>query len=116
MASLQLKRGTSARLAEVNPMLLAGEPCVEHDTGNMKIGDGVRHWNELPYVGNASEISFVGNADDLPEYGQSNRLYIKNKVIYQYNADINEYEPLNSGGSSFDPSEIKLINGGTANG
>jgi hypothetical protein len=31
--------------------LLAGEPGVEIDTGQMKIGDGVNLWSVLPYVG-----------------------------------------------------------------
>jgi len=34
--------------------LLAGEPGVEIDTGQMKIGDGVNLWPALPYVGIAS--------------------------------------------------------------
>jgi hypothetical protein len=34
-----------------NFILLAGEPGVETDTGQMKIGDGVRTWSQLPYVG-----------------------------------------------------------------
>jgi len=34
--------------------LLAGEPGVQIDTGQMKIGDGVNLWPALPYVGIAS--------------------------------------------------------------
>jgi hypothetical protein len=34
-----------------NFVLLAGEPGVETDTGQMKIGDGVTPWVLLPYVG-----------------------------------------------------------------
>lgn len=116
MAALQLRRGTADRLEQVNPLLLAGEPCVETDTHKLKIGDGKTRWHDLPYVGNESDISFIAADEALPDFGQANRLYIKNKVIYQFNADKGEYEPLNSGGSSFDPNEIKLINGGTANG
>lgn len=34
-----------------NFVLLAGEPGVETDTGQMKVGDGVTPWSLLPYVG-----------------------------------------------------------------
>ncbi len=47
---LQLRRDTAANWASNNPLLLAGEPGVETDTGKLKIGDGVRRWNALPYV------------------------------------------------------------------
>lgn len=33
-----------------NPLLGDGEPGFEEDTGSLKIGDGVKHWNDLPYV------------------------------------------------------------------
>lgn len=32
-----------------NPKLRNGEPGFEEDTGKLKIGDGVKRWNELPY-------------------------------------------------------------------
>jgi hypothetical protein len=34
-----------------NFILLAGEPGTETDTGQMKVGDGVHTWADLPYVG-----------------------------------------------------------------
>jgi hypothetical protein len=34
-----------------NPVLLPGEPGVESDTGQLKIGNGVSTWSALPYVG-----------------------------------------------------------------
>jgi len=34
-----------------NFVLLAGEPGTETDTGQMKIGNGVSTWSQLPYVG-----------------------------------------------------------------
>ena len=54
-ATFQLKRGTSEDLAEINPQLAQGEPCVEFD-GNgqvvgLKIGDGHTRFNTLDYVG-----------------------------------------------------------------
>lgn len=49
-ATLQLKRGTAEDLAAVNEVLLAGEMCIELDTGMVKIGDGTSTWNELDYA------------------------------------------------------------------
>ena len=116
MTTIQLKRGTAARLAEVNPILEAGEPCAERDTGRMKIGDGVTHWNDLRYVGGNTEIITASTVDEFPTVGDANCLYkaSNEKALYQWNNLTGEYESLSSGGSSFDPSTIKLINGGTA--
>ena len=47
--TLQLKRNTAAGWAGENPVLAAGEPAYEIDTGKLKIGDGVTHWNMLDY-------------------------------------------------------------------
>lgn len=32
-----------------NPVLLKGEVAFSVDIYNLKIGDGVRHWKDLPY-------------------------------------------------------------------
>ena len=50
-AVIQFRRGEAARWAEVNPILRPGEPGYELDEGGLKIGDGVTHWNDLPYEG-----------------------------------------------------------------
>lgn len=47
---IQLRRGTSAALTAVNEIPLAGELCLETDTGKYKIGDGTSTWNELDYA------------------------------------------------------------------
>lgn len=46
----QLKRGTTQRWTEVNPILRQGEPGFEIDTGQLKIGNGINAWIDLPYV------------------------------------------------------------------
>ena len=51
LTTFQLKRGTAERWKEVNPILKQGEPGFEIDTGKMKIGDGIRTWIELEYIG-----------------------------------------------------------------
>jgi len=47
----QLRRDTAANWLATNPVLKAGEPGVETDTGQMKVGDGIHTWRQLPYVG-----------------------------------------------------------------
>jgi hypothetical protein len=45
------KSNTRSQWATVNPVLLAGEPGLESDTENLKIGDGKTTWSGLPYFG-----------------------------------------------------------------
>ena len=54
---IQLRGGTAAVLASVNPVLSEREIMIETDTGKIKVGtDGLTAWNSLPYVGgNGSE-------------------------------------------------------------
>lgn len=47
----KLKRGNSANWATQNPLLEAGEPGFELDTGKLKVGNGVARWNDLKYIG-----------------------------------------------------------------
>lgn len=55
---LQLRRDTAAAWTAANPVLLAGEPGVEVDTGKGKVGNGVNEWGALPYAwGNAGGAS-----------------------------------------------------------
>ena len=113
--TFQLKRGTAARWVELNLVLAAGEPGFEYDTKKLKIGDGVTPWNDLPYIG-SNDLYAVASSDMFPETGDPNRLYKANdeKSLYQWNAKEQKYDIL-SQGEVFDPSTIKLINGGKAN-
>ena len=49
-----LKVNTRSQWAATNPVLLAGEPGLENDTENLKIGDGRTAWSGLPYFANPS--------------------------------------------------------------
>ena len=53
--TLQLRRNTAALAAVSNPVLAAGEPGYETDTGLLKIGDGATKWNDLPYYTTLSD-------------------------------------------------------------
>ena len=46
---IQLRGGTKTALSTVNPLLSRREIMVETDTGRIKVGDGEKSWNELPY-------------------------------------------------------------------
>jgi hypothetical protein len=43
------KVNTQGQWAAQNPVLMAGEPGLESETENLKIGDGRTQWNRLPY-------------------------------------------------------------------
>ena len=45
---IQIRRGSSTSWENANPTLAEGEIGYESNTGNMKIGDGVTAWNDLP--------------------------------------------------------------------
>jgi len=45
------KVNTRSQWTALNPVLLAGEPGLESNTQNLKIGDGLTPWNKLSYHG-----------------------------------------------------------------
>lgn len=49
--SSPFKVNTRSQWATLNPVLLAGEPGLESDTSNLKIGNGRSSWSSLPYHG-----------------------------------------------------------------
>ena len=67
-----LRRGASEAWEEVNPILAYGEPGYEKDTGQLKIGDGVTPWKELPYIGDGSSPAVI-NVDNKSVKRNSNR-------------------------------------------
>ena len=111
--TFKLKRGTAARWAEVNPVLEAGEPGFVYDENRLKIGDGITHWNDLPYIDGKREVSNFNYVYDFPVIGDENVIYKaeKEQSLYQFNADTYEYEKI-SDGKGID--NITIINGGNA--
>lgn len=70
MATLiQIRRGTAAEWASINPILAAGELAFSTDLGKVKIGNGSSSWSSLSYI-------TLLNTDELPE-GSTN-LYFSN--------------------------------------
>lgn len=64
---IKLRRNTAAGWTSANPVLEAGEPGFEKDTGRVKIGNGTDNWNTLPYAsGQWGEITgTLSNQTDL---------------------------------------------------
>lgn len=48
---IKLRRDTAANWTDANPILAAGEPGLEIDTGKVKYGDGVTAWNAIEHTG-----------------------------------------------------------------
>ena len=63
MDRIQLRRDSSARWAEINPILLEGEVGYEIDTRLRKIGDGVNRWNELEYLKAENILQETGDSE-----------------------------------------------------
>lgn len=63
---IQVRRGLAAEWTLANPVLVAGEPGFEVDTGKFKIGDGVTAWNSLAYLGGAAWADITGKPSTFP--------------------------------------------------
>jgi hypothetical protein len=95
-----LRRDASATWIEKNPVLAAGDTGFERDTGRMKIGDGIKDWVTLPYVGEAAggggsapvKASFFEGFDgDLSAFSGAPGTYeIANSEFHPTGPDSNE--------------------------
>ena len=111
--TFKFKRGSAARWAEVNPILAQGEPGFVYDQNQLKIGDGVTPWNDLPFIGEDDEIFNFNYVSDFPTIGEKNIIYKaeKEQSLYQFNTETKQYEKLSDGRGIDD---INIINGGKA--
>lgn len=64
MTIIRHRRGTKNQWAAANPVLLAGEPAYETDTGRQKIGNGGTAWNLLPYADEVGSSVGEGSVAD----------------------------------------------------
>jgi hypothetical protein len=53
---IQIRSGTAAAWSSANPILAAGEPGLESDTGKEKRGDGATAWTSLAYTTDTSRL------------------------------------------------------------
>jgi hypothetical protein len=60
---IKLRRDTAQNWLNANPILAAGEPGLETDTGRVKYGDGTTAWTDLEYAsgGGAAGLTDEGN-------------------------------------------------------
>lgn len=57
---IQIRRDTTAHWASENPVLAAGEPVLDIDTGYIKIGDGISPHSRLPSFVHGKNTDVVG--------------------------------------------------------
>lgn len=91
--TFKVRRGQSQVWADINPILADGEPGYELDTHRLKIGDGEKSWNELPYIG--------GSSTEIPELQE----YVTKEEIESL---VKAYIP-----SSEKENQIKVLSDGT---
>lgn len=91
--TFKIRRGQSQVWADINPILAEGEPGYELDTHRLKIGDGEKSWNELPYIG--------GSSTEIPELQE----YVTKEELESL---VKAYIP-----SSEKENQIKVLSDGT---
>ena len=55
-----LRNDTATAWSTANPVLMKGEIGIETDTNKFKIGDGIKSWSALSYVGTQVEVTGEG--------------------------------------------------------
>lgn len=60
ISRIQVRRGTAASWTSTNPVLNAGEPGYETDTGKLKVGNGTTPWTGLSYFAGSAPSSSGG--------------------------------------------------------
>ncbi len=58
----QVRRDLAINWTTSNPILADGEMGYEKNTGKMKLGDGIKTWNQLPYFQPVSSAFFDGGS------------------------------------------------------
>lgn len=78
---IRLRRGTTAEWASANPILRSGEPGVDLDTGEFKIGDGVTQWSGLGVINGSNSFESVSKnlsaSDATLTYSSGNLIEIE---------------------------------------
>jgi hypothetical protein len=78
----QLRSGTAAQWSGANPVLLAGEPGFETDTGILRIGDGTTAFTSLETIVNLSDIAAAYQAKNTNLTSLSGLTLAANKGLY----------------------------------
>lgn len=112
--TFKIRRGLSSAWEKNNPILEKGEPGFVIDSNQLKIGDGITPWNDLPFIGGSGVVN-ASYHYDFPSIGSQNIIYKaeKEKKLYQWNSSSMTYESIGEGDGII---EIEIIHGGNANG
>jgi hypothetical protein len=62
---IKLRRGSKAEWVSLNPKPEAGEACFATDTNELKIGNGIDFYNDLPYI-NPQDVVLEAPQDGKP--------------------------------------------------
>lgn len=95
--TFKFKRGSASRWKELNPVLRQGEPGFEYDTGKLKIGNGIDAYNDLQYQTNREYVVNRPTSATFPLIGETDVIYKADdeKMLYQWNDQTKDYEPIN---------------------
>lgn len=64
---IQIRRDSQSNWENINPVLADGEPGLNYDTNQIKIGDGSNNWSSLSYATSAGAGG--NNPGDFLDYG-----------------------------------------------
>ena len=79
-AVIQLRRANEDEWIALNPILRIGEPALSKDVDKLKIGDGVRHWADIPYL-LQNEMTIVYDLIEHGIYTAGEGIVIANRQI-----------------------------------
>lgn len=102
ISTIKMRRGTAAAWAAANPVLAAGEPGLEIDTGVEKRGDGVTAWISLPVALAGTYVE--GYVRGLVVNNASGSEVIANTVLVQAALDAAE-----AAVNSVDPNTVTAL-------
>lgn len=81
IATLQIRNGPAANWTTRNPILTIGEYGLENDTFLIKVGDGIHHWNDLPYLNKLDATYFTRHEDGSLTFSSTFAETINNIII-----------------------------------
>lgn len=79
-AVIQLRRAEEQEWIDYNPVLRDGEPALSTDVYKLKVGDGIRHWSEIPYLLESEYQEIMGLIEN-GMYDAGNGIIIADRVI-----------------------------------
>ena len=79
-AVIQLRRATEPEWIDVDPILRLGEPAFSTDVCKLKVGNGIAHWSEVPYL-MQNEYETIMNLIEHGMYDAGNGIIIDEREI-----------------------------------